>query len=260
MSKSILVEIKNNIQTITLNRPDKKNAFNPEMIDAWVKALEDAQSNDEVHVVVVTGAGDVFCAGGDVSDMNKVKTRLEVKNDLWEKIHNVPFTMKKLDKPVIAAINGPAVGAGLDMALMADMRIMAEETKVSEGYIKVGLIPGDGGSYFLPRLVGQSKALELLWTGRFVGSSEAKEIGLVDHVYEKEVLMEKTMELAKQIAEGPQTAIRMIKRSVRQSLNTDLETSLDLVSSHMAIIMETEDHKEGVNAFLEKRKPNFKKV
>ena len=162
-----------------------------------------------------------------------------------------------MDKPVIAAINGVAVGAGLDMALMADIRTMADTAKVSEGYVKVGLVPGDGGAYFLPRLVGEAKALELLWTGNFINAEEALKCGLVNQVYPQEEFMEKTLELAKQIANGPQVAIRMTKRAVKQSLKMDLESSLDLISSHFAIIKETEDHKEGVAAFTEKRKPKF---
>ncbi|MDQ0340833.1 2-(1,2-epoxy-1,2-dihydrophenyl)acetyl-CoA isomerase [Caldalkalibacillus uzonensis] len=258
MSALIHVHIEDHIQTITLNRPEKKNAFNSQMIGEWVQALEDAQNNKDVHVVVVTGAGDVFCAGGDVGDMQEGKpTRLDAKNMLWEDIHRIPFTLQRMDKPVIAAINGPAVGAGLDMALMADIRTMADTAKVSEGYVKVGLVPGDGGAYFLPRLVGEARAYELLWTGRFVDAEEALQMGLVNHVFPRETFMEQTMDLARQIASGPQIAIRMIKRSVRQSMKTDLETALDLISSHMAIVTETEDHKEGVNAFLEKRKPKF---
>jgi enoyl-CoA hydratase/carnithine racemase len=259
MSSTILTQIEDHVQIITLNRPEKKNAFNNEMIDAWVTALEHAQRNDEVNVVVITGAGDAFCSGGDVSNMRSSKpTPLDSKNVLWENIHRVPFTLRSMDKPVIAAINGVAVGAGLDMALMADMRTMADSTKVSEGYVKVGLVPGDGGAYYLPRLVGESKAYELLWTGNFIDASEALRIGLVNQVYSSENFMEKTLELARQIAAGPQVAIRMIKRAVRQSLKMELDTALDLISSHMSIIKETEDHKEGVAAFLEKRKPNFK--
>jgi enoyl-CoA hydratase/carnithine racemase len=258
MSTMIQVSVEDKIQIITLNRPEKFNAFNDEMISAWVKALQDAQKNEDVHVVVITGAGKAFCSGGDVNGMQGKRKPLEEKNNLWENIHQVAFTLERTDKPVIAAINGPAVGAGLDMALMADIRTMADTAKVSEGYIKVGLVPGDGGAYFLPRLIGQSRALELLWTGRFIESKEALELGLVNHVFPKEQLMEKTLELAKQIAEGPQIAVKLMKRAVRQSMRTDLETALDLISSHMSIVKETEDHQEGVNAFLEKRKPNFK--
>jgi len=257
MSETILTRIENNVQVITLNRPDKKNAFNKEMIEAWVKALESAQQNEDVHVIVVTGAGNAFCSGGDVGGMTQDQKPLDNKNKLWENIHRIPLTLKTIDKPVIAAINGPAVGAGLDMALMCDIRTMVSDSKVSEGYVKVGLIPGDGGAFFLPQIVGEAKALELLWTGNFISSEEALSLGLVNHTYAQEEFLEKTLQLAEQIAAGPQVAIRMTKRAVRYSRTMELEPALDLISSHYAIIKETDDHKEGVAAFKEKRKATF---
>lgn len=259
MASTILIDIQNKVQLITLNRPEKKNAFNQEMIDAWASALEEAKKNENVNVIVITGSGDAFCSGGEVGNLaNETSTPLDFKNVLWEHIHRIPLILKEIDKPVIAAINGTAVGAGLDMALMTDFRTMADTARVSEGYIKVGLVPGDGGAYFLPRIVGKGKAYELLWTGDFVDAQEALRIGLVNHVYPKELFMDKTLNLAERIAAGPQIAIRMIKRSVRHSSEMALETALDMISSHMAVLRETEDHKEGVAAFLEKRKPIFK--
>ena len=257
MEQTILTSIQNHVQIITLNRPEKKNAFDSQMIDEWVAALEDAEKNDDVHVIVVTGSGNAFCAGGDVGGMKQDQKPLDNKNKLWKNIHRIPLALKKIDKPVIAAINGPAVGAGLDMALMCDIRTMIDESKVSEGYVKVGLVPGDGGAFFLPPIVGEAKAFELLWTGNFINSKEALSLGMVNHVYTKEEFMKKTMDLAEQIASGPQIAIRMTKRAVRYSRTMELEPALDLISSHYAIIKETEDHKEGVTAFKEKRKAKF---
>jgi enoyl-CoA hydratase/carnithine racemase len=257
MGSTILTSLKNRVQIITLNRPEKKNAFNGEMIEEWVKALEDALQNEEVHVIVITGAGNAFCSGGDVGGMKQNQKPLDNKNKLWKNIHRVPLTLKSIDKPVIAAINGPAVGAGLDMALMCDIRTMVSDSKVSEGYVKVGLVPGDGGAFFLPKIVGEAKAFELLWTGNFISSEEALTLGLVNHVYSQEEFMEKTMQLAEQIAAGPQVAIRMTKRAVRYSRTMELEPALDLISSHYAIIKETEDHKEGVASFKEKRIAKF---
>jgi enoyl-CoA hydratase/carnithine racemase len=254
---TILTTIQNHVQIITLNRPEKKNAFDSQMIDEWVAALEDAEKNDDVHVIVVTGSGNAFCAGGDVGGMKQDQKPLDNKNKLWKNIHRIPLALKKIDKPVIAAINGPAVGAGLDMALMCDIRTMIDDSKVSEGYVKVGLVPGDGGAFFLPPIVGEAKAFELLWTGNFISSKEALSLGMVNHVYTKEEFMKKTMDLAEQIASGPQIAIRMTKRAVRYSRTMELEPALDLISSHYAIIKETEDHKEGVTAFKEKRKAKF---
>ncbi|WP_197715138.1 enoyl-CoA hydratase/isomerase family protein [Priestia endophytica] len=257
MEPTILTTIHNHVQIITLNRPEKKNAFNKEMIDEWVNALQNAKENDEIHVILVTGAGNAFCSGGDVGGMKADQTPLDNKNKLWRNIHRIPLTLRDIDKPVIAAINGPAVGAGLDMALMCDIRTMIDDSKMSEGYVKVGLVPGDGGAFFLPQIVGEAKAFELLWTGNFINSKEALNLGIVNHVYSQEEFMQKTLGLAEQIANGPQVAIRMTKRAVRYSRTMELEPALDLISSHYAIIKETEDHKEGVTAFKEKRKPNF---
>ncbi|MBI4247338.1 MAG: enoyl-CoA hydratase/isomerase family protein [Candidatus Rokubacteria bacterium] len=254
----LLYEAKDRIATITLNRPDKLNAFTGPMIDAWVHALSEAQKDDGVHVVVVTGAGRAFCAGGDVGRMGEgAPTALEHKNQLWEQIHRIPKALEQMDKPVLAMINGLAVGAGMGMSLMCDVRIASEEARFSTGYVKVGLVPGDGDTYFLPRLVGPAKALELLWTADFIEAAEALRLGIVNRVVPAASLRETTYALAQQIAGGPQVPIRMIKRLVYQSLRLDLRTHLDLVSSHMAIVRQTADHAEGVAAFKDKRSPKF---
>lgn len=254
----LLYEVKDKIATITLNRPDKLNAFTGPMIDAWARALAEAQADDDVNVVVVTGSGRAFCAGGDVGRMKEGKpTPLENKNQLWENIHRVPRTLEAMDKPVIAMVNGLAVGAGMGMCLMCDVRIASEEARFSTGYVRVGLVPGDGDTYFLPRLVGAAKALELLWTADFVDAQEALRLGIVNRVVPAGDLAQQTRAFAEQIAGGPQVPIRMIKRLVYQSLRLDLRTHLDLVSSHMAVVRETADHAEGVAAFKEKRTPKF---
>jgi len=254
----LLYEVADRIATITLNRPDKLNAFTGPMIDAWAQALAEAQRDDAVHVLVVTGAGRAFCAGGDVGRMGEgTPTALEHKNQLWENIHRVPKALETMDKPVIAMVNGLAVGAGMGMSLMCDVRIASSEARFSTGYVKVGLVPGDGDTYFLPRLVGSAKALELLWTADFVEAEEALRLGIVNRVVPAAELRDATYALARQIADGPQVAIRMIKRLVYQSLTLPLRTHLDLVSSHMGIIRQTADHAEGVAAFKEKRPPKF---
>ncbi|ADG06014.1 enoyl-CoA hydratase/isomerase family protein [Kyrpidia tusciae] len=256
----ILFKKREGIAVITLNRPHRRNAFTPEMIGQWSEFLREVREDPDTHVIVLTGSGDqAFCSGADLVGLEE-GTRakaLDRKNELWTHIHRVAFEMEQIDKPTIAAINGVAVGAGLDMALMCDLRFMSRSAKLSEGYVKVGLVPGDGGAYFLPRLVGTAKALELLWTGDFVDAEEALRIGLVNRVYAPDELMEKTLEFARRLASGPEIAIRMIKRAVYQSRNLDLRTALDLISSHFAIIRETEDHKEGIRAMLEHRSPKF---
>src|SRR3989441_5103948 len=254
----LLYEIKDRIATITLNRPDKLNAFTGPMIDAWVASLGEAQRDDRINVVVVTGSGRAFCAGGDVARMGEGEpTPLEHKNQLWEHIHRIPKTLEAMDKPVIAMVNGLAVGAGMGMCLMCDVRVASDEARFSTGYVKVGLVPGDGDTYFLPRLVGAAKALELLWTADFIEAPEALRVGIVNRVVPAAELRDATFALARQIADGPQVPIRMIKRLVYQSLRLDLRTHLDLVSSHMSVVRQTADHAEGVAAFKEKRAPKF---
>jgi 2-(1,2-epoxy-1,2-dihydrophenyl)acetyl-CoA isomerase len=254
----LLYEVKDRIATITLNRPDKLNAFTGPMIDAWAASLAEAQRDDGVNAVIVTGAGRAFCTGGDVGRMQDGRpTPLEHKNQLWENIHRVPRTLEAMDKPVIAMVNGLAVGAGMGMCVMCDVRIAAEDARFSTGYVRVGLVPGDGDTYFLPRLVGAAKALELLWTADFIEAPEALRLGIVNRVVPAAELREATYAFASQIASGPQVPIRMIKRLVYQSLRLDLRTHLDLVSSHMAIVRETADHAEGVAAFKERRPAKF---
>jgi enoyl-CoA hydratase/carnithine racemase len=184
-------------------------------------------------------------------------TPLDHKNQLWENIHRVPRQLEAMDKPVIAMVNGLAVGAGMGMCVMCDVRIAAESARFSTGYVKVGLVPGDGDTFFLPRLVGPSKALELLWTADFIEAAEAHRLGIVQRIVPDAELVEATYAFARQVADGPQIPIRMIKRLVYQSLKLDLRTHLDLVSSHMGLVRQTADHAEGVAAFKEKRTPRF---
>jgi len=247
------------IAVITLNRPDAKNAFSPEMISLWDACLKQAKEDDSVQVIIVTGKGDTFCSGGDIRDMAEGKLRSwGMKNFLWEGVHRIVLTMEDLDKPVIAAINGAAMGAGMDMALMCDLRVCSDRARLAESYITMGLIPGDGGAYFLPRLVGTSKALELLLTGEMLTASEALELGIVNKVVSHDSLMEETMKLAEKIANKPPLAVRMMKRAVYQAQTSTIRAHLDYISSQLSLLSETDDHKEAALAFLEKRKPVFK--
>lgn len=256
--KHVLYEIKDNIALITLNRPETKNAFSPEMIRLWREYLEKAKKDDSVRVIVVTGKGDTFCSGGDIKDMAEGKLRSwDMKRFLWDGVHRIVLTLEDLDKPVIAAINGAAMGAGLDMALMCDLRVVSEKAKLAESYIMMGLVPGDGGAYYLPRLVNIAKALELLLTGDVLTAEEALKLGIVNTVVPHEHLMEETMKLAKKIAGKPPLAVRMMKRAVHQAQTSTLRTHLDYISSQLSLLSETDDHVEAAKAFLEKRKPHF---
>ncbi|WP_246147351.1 enoyl-CoA hydratase/isomerase family protein [Aneurinibacillus danicus] len=260
MMADILFEKRGKIAIITLNRPQVMNAFTMDMIDQWAEALDEYRKDDSVHAVVLTGAGErAFCSGVDLAALDAMDASKSInrKNILWEHIHRIALTLEQLEKPMIAAVNGSAVGAGMDMALMCDIRFASENARFSEGYIRVGLVPGDGGAYFLPRIVGMAKALELLWTGDFISAKEAKDLSIVNHVYAPQDLMQKTLEFAERIANSPTIAIRMIKRAAYQSANLDLRTALDLISSHFSIVRDTEDHHEALAAMIEKRTPHF---
>jgi enoyl-CoA hydratase/carnithine racemase len=253
-----LYGVEGHVATITLNRPDAKNAFSPEMITLWCKYLEDAVADENVRVLVLTGKGDTFCSGGNIRDMAEGKLRSwDMKKFLWEGVHRVVLAMEDLDKPVIAAINGAAMGAGLDMALMCDLRVCSEKARLAESYVLMGLVPGDGGAYFLPRLVGLARAMELLYTGDAISPGRALEIGLVNAVVPHDKLMEETAALAEKIAGKPPLAVRMMKRAVHQALSSSLKSHLDYISSQLSLLSETQDHQEAARAFLEKRKPVF---
>jgi enoyl-CoA hydratase/carnithine racemase len=254
----VLYRVERNIGIITLNRPEVKNAFSPEMISLWRQFLEEARCNDDVRGIILTGKGDTFCSGGNIKDMAEGKLRSwDMKNFLWESVHRIVFALEDLDKPIIAAINGAAIGAGLDMAIMCDLRVCSDRAKLGESYIMLGLVPGDGGAYFLPRLVGSAKALELLLTGDLLNPQEALNIGLVNRVVPHDRLMEETMQLAERIANHPPLAVRMTKRAVRQAEQSTLRSHLDYISSQLALLSETKDHQEAARAFLDKRKPTF---
>ena len=248
------------VGTLTLNRPELLNAFDLNMIGAWRGALESAEADERVKVVVVTGAGRAFCAGGDFEEMAKFSDMdaLERKNFLYRNVHRIPLALERTEKPVIAAINGAARGAGLDMALMCDMRLMAQSATLAETYINVGLIAGDAGSWFLPRLIGTARALELFWTGRVVGAQEAERIGMVNRVVPDADLLAETHELARTIASKPQQAVRFFRRAVYQSQTMSLPTHLDMVSSHMAVLEDLPEHRAGIAAFRDRARGKSK--
>ena len=254
----ILYQKEGNIAILTINRPEAKNAFSPEMLTLWRQFIEEAKADDNVRVMIVTGKGDTFCSGGDIREMAEGRIRSwDMKKFLWEGAHRIIFALEDLDKPIIAAINGAAMGAGLDMAIMCDLRVCSDRAKLSESYILMGLAPGDGGAYFLPRLIGIGKALELLLTGNVLSPQEALDIGLVNRVVPHDRLLEETMVLAEKIASKPPLAIRMIKRAVYQAQTSTLRSHLDYISSQLALLSETQDHQEAARSFLEKRRPVF---
>ena len=255
MTDQLKFSVDDGIGRIVLNRPDRMNAFTFEMIDAWRAAIEECRRDDAVKVVIVTGAGAAFCSGGDIVEMGDrlEQTPEQRKAELFDRIERIPLALEDLDKPVIAAVNGVATGAGMDMALMCDLRYAAQGARFAETYVNVGLVPGAGGAHFLPRLVGVAKALELFWTGDYIDAEEAMRIGIVNKVFPDAELMTQVEKIARKIAKAPPLTLRMVKRAIYQGMRNDLRTNLDLISSHYAVITATDRHKEAVRSFIAKR-------
>jgi 2-(1,2-epoxy-1,2-dihydrophenyl)acetyl-CoA isomerase len=264
--EQILYTKQDGVATITLNRPERMNAFTDVMIREWAASLEDARTDRDVRVVIVTGEGRGFCAGADLRSGSGVgeTARAETpppasdrRNWLRDGVHSVPRAVQLLDKPYIAAVNGAAVGAGMDMATMADIRIASEHAKFAMSYVKVGLVPGDGGCYTLPRIVGVSKALELIWTGDFFDAQEALRIGYVSQVVPAADLMTTATAYAQRLAQGPAVAMQLAKRLVYRGLEASWSEAFEMAGQAMAIAQSTEDAREGPRAFVESRQPKF---
>lgn len=253
------------LATITLNRPERMNAFTAQMIDEWYAALLDANTDPDVRVVIITGAGRGFCAGADVSGrgplgnlMQRDRTLVENRNFLRDGVQRIPRLVSLMEKPYIAAVNGAAAGAGMDMASMCDIRFAADTARMGMTYVRMGIIPGDGGAYYLPRIVGTARALDLIWTGRVFDAKEAQEMGYVSAVVPHADLMAHTREYAKKLATGPAIAMQLAKRLVYRSADTDLDAALELAGQAMYVAQGTEDAREGPKAFAEKRDPDWK--
>lgn len=242
------------VALLTLNRPRKLNAFNREMIALWIEALHDVKADSGVKALVVTGAGKAFCAGGDIDELEELvgMTTTERKDFLWREVNEIAFLLERIDIPVIAAINGTARGAGLDMALMCDLRVMDEKAIVAESYIFMGVMPGDGGTWFLPRLVGTAMALELIWTGDDIDAETAFRCGMINRIAPNGQTLIKAMDLAERIACQPSEAVKYTKRAVYDGMTTSLRSHLDAASSHMAVLQGTQDFRNRVTLFLER--------
>ena len=253
----LLYDVSGHVATITINRPAQRNALTMGMFGECSERLHEAQTDPAVNVIVITGAPGAFCAGADFTMLGAEPTPLEQKRTLEEGVWRIPRQLENVDKPVIAAVNGVAVGLGLDLALMCDIRLAAGSARFGESYIRVGLVPGGGGCFLLPRLIGLPRALEMLWTGDFVDAERSMEIGLVNSVYDDDEFSTAVSEYANRLASASPIAIRMIKRATYQSLRTDLRTSLDLMSSHLAVYKSTNDSREAFSAFREQREPHF---
>jgi enoyl-CoA hydratase/carnithine racemase len=257
----VLYDVADRVATITLNRPERLNALNPGLRQELLEAVTDSDARDDVRVIVVTGAGRGFCSGGDVKAMNEANEagRTGALEDKVDPVRDkAVLAMRDASKPLIAAVNGAAAGAGMNIALACDIRIASRQARFGQTFSRRGLHPDWGGTYFLPRIVGMAKACELIFTGKMIDAGEALQLGIVSRVVEHDDLMSAALDLAKSIAAGPPIAIRLAKRAMYKSLNSSLRDALEFETYAQNICRETEDAKEGIRAFVEKREPQFR--
>lgn len=259
----VLVECADGIATVTLNQPELRNPISElPVIDALAAVMTAADRDPGVRCVVLTGAGKAFSTGGNIAamavggglaDAVPATTRRNYRLG----IQRLPLLFEALEVPVIAAVNGPAIGAGCDLACMCDIRLAGESARFAESFVKLGLVPGDGGSWLLPRVVGFAKASELALTGDVIGAAEALAIGLVSRVVPDAVLADTARALALRIAANPPHAVRLTKRLLREARTASLPTILETSAAMQALCHATDDHREAVAAFRDKRPPHF---
>ncbi|KQL46304.1 enoyl-CoA hydratase [Brevibacillus choshinensis] len=255
MYETILYEVSEGVAVVTLNRPDKFNAFTEKMNKEITDALKQAQKDADVRCIVLTGAGRAFNAGQDLGDV--AGGEVDFGGFLRERYNPMILQFQKTEKPIIAAVNGVAAGAGMSVALACDIRLASEKASFVNAFVNIGLVPDSGGCYFLPRIVGMGKALELAMTGEKVSAAEALRIGLVNQVYPAESFQEEAVAYARKLAALPTRAIGLIKRTMYKGLEMNLEETLKYEAFAQEAAGSTEDHKEGVTAFMEKRAPRF---
>lgn len=259
----IRYEVSDFIATITLDRPEVRNAYSTEMIESLVHVLNEAERDDNVRCVIITGAGSAFSGGGDLNLMKDHAGMFEgdpvhLRSGYLRGIQRIPRRLARFEKPVIAAINGPAVGAGLDLACMCDLRIASDGARFGSTFVKIGLIPGDGGAYLLARVVGFPRALDLVLTGRMIDTFEAERIGLINEIAVDVDVIELARKRAKKIVHNAPLAVRLAKSAVYQSWDLSLDSALNLAATYQSIVQNTPDHDEGVAAILDGRPPKFK--
>jgi 2-(1,2-epoxy-1,2-dihydrophenyl)acetyl-CoA isomerase len=247
------------VTTITLNRPDKLNAFSGSMREGLLAALRSQEESATCRVVVITGAGRAFCAGGDVAFMSRLHAAGDVDSfrRLLDAGRDVILQITTMSRPVIASINGVAAGAGCNLALACDYRIASDRATMSESFVRIGLHPDWGGTWLLPRLIGRSRAMEILATGRMIDAGEAFAIGMIDRVVDGDALQAATRDLAERFAAAPPLALAGIKRALALSERNDLRAQLELETEHQIRCFESADAAEGLSAFLERRAPSF---
>jgi len=254
--ETIIYERVGNVAWITMNRPEARNAMNEKMRGEIVQALEEARDDADVYVIAITGAGDkAFCAGGDISEFIEMGASDQIGRHA--RMHPLVF-VRQLPKPVIAMVNGVALGAGCETVQACDIAIASENAQFGQPEIRVGLIPGAGGTQYLPRLVGEKKAKELIFTGRIITAQEALQIGLINQVVPHETLKEATDEFISVLLKHSPVILKMAKLAVNRALETGLSAGLACETDLFATCFGTEDQKEGARAFMEKREPRYK--
>lgn len=255
--QTLLLDVKDNIAVVTLNRPDKLNALNAQTINDLNSVFDELKENNEVYVVVVTGSGEkAFVAGADIKELNKLD--MISAKEFAEKGQAVFNKIEKFDKPVIAAVNGFALGGGCELALACHIRLASDNAKFGQPEVNLGIIPGYGGTQRLARLINTGRAMEYILTADMISADEAHRIGLVNKVYPQNELLDKAIEMAKKITGKGQQAIRLAMKAVKAVDEMSLKEGQNLEASLFALCCGTEDFKEGTSAFLEKRKPEFK--
>jgi len=254
----VLVSIEGGIERITLNRPDKLNAFNLDMHRALAAAMDRAEADPAVRCLLVTGAGRGFCAGADLAGRDLKASGVDLGATLDANYNPLIRRMRSLPKPIVCAVNGVAAGAGANFALACDIVLAARSASFIQAFVKIGLVPDCGGTYFLPRLAGTQRAMALAMTGDRLSAQDAEKWGLIWKCVEDSALMSESENLARQFADGPTRSLGLIKQAMYASAGNDLSTQLDLERDFQREIGKGEDYKEGVAAFLEKRKPAFR--
>lgn len=253
------------IATLTLNRPERRNALNDVMQDEIGDAIEEVENDDSIRVLIVTGAGRVFCAGGDLEQLRGgsepgtwVTDNVDDIRRAFKRTQRFMLALQRMEKPVIAMINGAAVGAGFDLTCGCDIRIGTPRARFMVAYVRIGLFPGFGGTWLYPRMLGSiGKAAEMLFTGDFLEAEEAHRLGFLNHLVPEEELESVTMEMARKIANGPPIAIRLSKLMMYKGLEFDLETAMKMAAAAETITLTSKDHAEGTTAFRESRQPKY---
>lgn len=256
MYKTLLFEKQDNIGIISINREKAMNALNTEVLEELDTLVDDISKDEDLYVIVLTGKGKAFVAGADISEM-KDKNSIQAK-EFANKGMNLFRKIEKMDKPVIAAVNGFALGGGCELAMCCDIRIASDRAKFGQPEVGLGITPGFGGTQRLPRLIGEGRAKELIFTANIIKADEAYRIGLVNKVVEGEELMDRAIQMAKDIASKAQIAVRNSKEAINRGLQVDIDTAMTIEENLFSLCFSSEDQKEGMKAFLEKRKPEYK--